>query len=191
MRYVDNKEGYMVVLNWLVKIFKALNSNQHPLEIAEGIGFGVLLALIPSNNLLWWMVFLVSFFLTINQSTMIVVMAVGKLFMPFVDPLLDSLGYVILTVPALEDFYDSFFNMPMMPLLRLHNTVVMGGFALGVLLYFPLLFVMVPAVRAYRKFVREKITQSKWFKAFTSSPLVASLIKMYKSTTTLSSKFKS
>ncbi|URA11284.1 TIGR03546 family protein [Thermospira aquatica] len=181
----------MIVVNWLIKIFKALNSNQHPLEIAEGIGFGILLALIPSNNLLWWMVFLISFFLTIHQGMMIVVMAIGKLFMPFVDPMLDTLGYALLTVSALEDFYDSFFNMPLVPLLKLHNTVVMGGFALGVLLYFPILFVMVPVVRGYRKFVREKIVQSKWFKAFTSTPLVAGLMKIYKSTTLISSKFKS
>lgn len=181
----------MIVLRWIVNIFKALNSNQHPLEIAEAIGFGVMLALIPTNNLLWWGIFLVSFFLTINQAVMMVVIAVGKLFVPFVDPFLEGLGYLILTVPALEDFYDSFFNMPFIPLLRLYNTMVMGAFAVGVLLYFPILFIMVPTVRAYRRFVREKIVNSQWFKAFTSFPLIAGIINVYKSVSGIYTKIKS
>ncbi|MFN4216156.1 MAG: TIGR03546 family protein [Brevinematales bacterium] len=181
----------MIVLKWLVNIFKALNSNQHPLEIAEAIGFGVMLALIPPNNLLWWGIFFVSFFLSINQAMMMVVIAIGKLLVPLVDPFLDSFGYAILTVPALEDFYDTFFNMPLIPLLKLHNTVVMGAFATGILLYFPILFLMVPAVRYYRRVIREKIVNSKWFKAFTSSPLIAGLIQTYKSVSDIATKIKS
>lgn len=181
----------MIILKWLVNIFKALNSNQHPLEIAEGIGFGILLALIPSNNLLWWGVFFISFFLSINQAVMMVILAIGKLFVPFFDPLLDSLGYMILSVPALEDFYDWFFNLLLIPLLRLHNTVVMGAFAFGILLYFPILFVMVRLVRYYRQVIRQKIIESKWFKAFTSSPIIAGLIDFYKNTSNIYDKVKS
>ena len=181
----------MVVINWLVKIFKAINSNQHPLEIAEGICFGVMLALLPSSNLLWWGIFFVSFFLSINQAVMVVFMAVGKIFVPLLDPMMESLGYLILTAPALEDFYDWFFNLPLIPLLRLHNTLVMGAFATSVLLYFPLLFVMVRLVRYYRRVIRQKIVESKWFKAFTSIPLIASLLKTYRSVTTITTKIHS
>jgi len=46
-------------------------------------------------------------------------------------------------------------------------------------------------VRYYRRVIRQKIVESKWFKAFTSTPLIASLLKTYQSVTTITTKIHS
>ena len=69
-----------------------LNANTRPGEIAAGAAFGLLLALLPGGNLLWFALFVLTFFLKLNMAMQFVVLGLLRLIAPLVDPALDSPG---------------------------------------------------------------------------------------------------
>ena len=55
------------MLKWISGLFKALNANQNPAEMAHGLALGVMLGLMPKNNALWYLI-LVFFLFAIISS---------------------------------------------------------------------------------------------------------------------------
>src|SRR6056297_3503837 len=126
-----------MIIKWIIKIFKAINSNKKPNELAAGVAFGLLLALIPGNNLLWISIFILTFFLKINLSMEFVFLAVFKLFIFILDPLLHSIGLFALNFNIFESIYTDFYNTPILPYTEFNNTIVMGGLLAGAILWYP------------------------------------------------------
>ncbi len=164
-------------VTWIAKLVAALNSNRRPGEIAAGAAFGLLLALVPAGNLLWILLFAVTFFLKINLGIEMLVLAILKLFVFLLDGLLHSIGLAVLTAPPLFGWFTWLYNMPTLPFFRFQNTVVMGGFLVGLLLWLPAYFLAIRFVRIYRDRLRDRIASSKVVQGFTRLPLVSSALK--------------
>ena len=77
------------MISFIAKLLVALNSNSRPGELASGIAFGLLLAFIPSGNLLWFAVFIIAFFIKHNIAALLLSMGLFRLFIPIFDPMLD------------------------------------------------------------------------------------------------------
>jgi uncharacterized protein (DUF2062 family) len=45
------------VFKYIKTFFTALNANAHPGDVAHGVAIGLLLALVPKGNLLWFFLF--------------------------------------------------------------------------------------------------------------------------------------
>jgi uncharacterized protein (TIGR03546 family) len=161
----------------LARTIVALNTNVRKEHIASGFAWGLLLALVPAGNLIWILLFFVSFFLKNNHGTQVLTIALFKLVLPLAAPLLDALGYAILTAGALEGVFTNLYNLPLAPLTRFNNSLVMGGLAAGVLLWLPAFLAIRAAVPAYRNTLAPRISGSKAYKAFIKLPLVSSLAK--------------
>jgi len=161
----------------LARTIVALNTNVRKEHIASGFAWGLLLALVPAGNLIWILLFFVSFFLKNNHGTQLLTIALFKLVLPLAAPLLDALGYAILTAGALEGVFTNLYNLPLAPLTRFNNSLVMGGLAAGVLLWLPAFLAIRAAVPAYRNTLAPRINGSKAYKAFIKLPLVSSLAK--------------
>jgi uncharacterized protein (TIGR03546 family) len=174
-------------LKWIIKLFKALNSNQNPKEIGAGVAFGVLLALLPSQNLLWVLIFSLVFFLRTNLGIMFIMLALCKPLAFLCDPLLHTLGYAVLTNKNLYDFFTRLYNVPFLFLTRFNNTIVCGAFLLGLLLWIPVFLVFTFLVKKYRDTLMVVIQNSKIYKAFMKSPLISSLYNLAKKTKDISS----
>ena len=86
----------------LARLIVALNANARPAEIAAGAAFGVLLALVPGGNLLWYAIFAIAFLVKMNLAAMLLLLGLLRLVVPFADPALDALGYAVLGLPALR-----------------------------------------------------------------------------------------
>ncbi len=56
------------MIKGIARLIVALNANTRPGEIAAGAAFGLLLALVPGGNLLWSVLFILTFFLKINMA---------------------------------------------------------------------------------------------------------------------------
>ncbi len=50
------------------------------------------------------------------------------------DPLLDKIGSTLLTETSLQGLWTQIYNAPLLPLLRLHNSIVLGALVVSLLL---------------------------------------------------------
>jgi len=172
-------------IQWLAKIIVALNANTRPVEIGLGISFAFWLGIIPFNlpamplfNLLWLALFLIAFFIKINQAIFMVFLAIFKLLAPVIYPLSAWLGYAVLTVPELYSFFTSLNEIPLLFFTYFNSPLVMGGFLLGLFLFGPLSLIASLLVRLYREKLRERIAHSKLVKAFFQIPLVKKISEL-------------
>jgi len=163
------------MITLVARFIAALNANSRPGEIAAGFACGILLALIPFGNLLWFLLFAVFFLLKLNAGTLLFTAALFKLFIGVLDPLVDSFGLSILTQPSLTPYLTSAINTPVLPLMEFNNSLVIGGLALGLLLWLPLFYGGRVAVKIYRKEIRDKLASSKLIKTFEKVPWIRKL----------------
>jgi uncharacterized protein (TIGR03546 family) len=165
------------MISFLAKIIVALNSNSRPAEMASAIAFGFWLALIPAGNLLWISLFIIAFFLKHNMGSFLFSLVIFRLITPLLDPFLDLLGGLILQIQFLQGFFTSLYNLPLLPYFQFNNTIVMGSFVLGLLLWVPLFMLFLNLVKLYRKTLAPKITESKLIKSLKNVPLFSKILK--------------
>ena len=179
-----------MILKWIVKILKAINSNKMPTEVAAGIAMGFLLALMPVKNLFWISIFIITFFLKINISMQIVTVAILKTFIFILDPVINKIGLFLLNIKFLEPVFNFLYNMPLMPFTNYNNSIVMGSFIFGIILWYPVYKLSFKGVIKYRTSVRDKIIQSKLYKSFIKLPIIKTIISLGSKTQKYFSKIK-
>ncbi|MDR1105400.1 MAG: TIGR03546 family protein [Treponema sp.] len=135
--------------------------NAEKWQIAAGVAWGVLLALVPLGNFFWIVLLLVSLFLRHKRILSLLVMAAARLFLPlFVMPI-DALGWAALHMDALQPFFTSLYNMPFVPFTRFNNTLVAGGLAGGIILWLPVFFAVFGLLSLYRSIIAPKLKGEK------------------------------
>ncbi|MDR1142010.1 MAG: DUF2062 domain-containing protein [Planctomycetaceae bacterium] len=113
-----------------------------PREIALGITFGVLLGFLPKANLLF-VVFAILFFLShANIIIGVLTTLVISFFAPWLYPLAERIGCEILVSAQGQQIIGTLFCIPVVPWTMLDNTVVLGMFLLGLLLFLPVFLVV-------------------------------------------------
>jgi uncharacterized protein (TIGR03546 family) len=166
-----------MIISWVAKVFVAINSNKKASQIALAISFAFVLALVPKANLLWVSLFILTFFLKLNQAVEMVFIAVFSLLLGFLDKFLDRIGFAILTIPSLGSFFTKLFNSPFFYLTKYYNSIVMGGLAVGIVMAFPIYFLSKYLIGIYREKAREKVANNKFIQAVLKQPLLAGLKK--------------
>ncbi len=164
-----------MLVTLISKILTALNSNVKKEQIAAGMSCGVLLALVPAGNLLWILLFTLTFFFKIHYGMQMLVLAVLKLALPLFAPLLDALGWAILNMDALAAFLGALYNAPLAPFTRFYNSLVMGGLVAGLVLWLPLFLAFGALIAWYRAKMAPRVTQSRAYRAFMKIPLINSI----------------
>ncbi len=165
-------------IKWIVNILKALNSNQNPQEIAAGVAFGFLLALIPSGNLLWFLLLCIVLLFRVNSAIMFIFIAILKPFVFLIDPFLHTVGYAILTQESFFNFFTKLYNIPFVFLTKFNNTIVFGGLIVGLILWIPIFILFSFLVKKYRDKVMAAILNSKIYKSFINLPIISSIVKL-------------
>lgn len=166
-----------MVIKWIAQIIVAFNSNVKRTQIAAGISCGLLLALVPAGNLLWIVLFLLFFLTKAHYGMGMIAMALVKLLGFLTSPALDAIGWAALNAKGLQPLFKELYAMPIAPLTRFYNTLVMGGFVSGMLLWLPVFFLSLGLVTIYRAKLAPAISNSKLTKAFLKLPLISSLAK--------------
>lgn len=173
-------------IQWIAKIFVAINSNTRPREIALGISFAFLLGIMPfllpampPINLLWLLLFFIAFFIKLNQAMFGVFLALFKLLAPLLYPVTSWIGFQILTIPALEGFFTSLNNIPVIPFTYFNSPLVIGGLVVGSALFVPLVLLSSQLLRLYRDKLREKLANSKLVKGFLKIPIIKKLSQVF------------
>jgi len=161
----------------LARALAALNSNVKKEQIAGGFACGVLLALVPPGNLLWILLFAVTYFTKINYGMQILVTFLFMALRPLAAPALDAVGWAFLNLEPLQGAFTALYNLPLAPFTRFNNSLVAGGLLVGLALWLPLFFAMRAFVAFYRARLAPKVAESRLYKAFRKLPLVQAVSK--------------
>jgi uncharacterized protein (TIGR03546 family) len=165
------------MLKPIIKLLTALNGNVKKGQIAAGFAWGLLLALVPAFTFFWIVLLVFSFCFRHNHGSKLVVMAVLKIFMALVYPLVDTLGWGILHLEPLQPFFTRLYNMPFVPLTGFNNTLVAGGLTAGLALWLPVYFFVSALIPVYRSKLAPRIRNSRVVKFITKLPFVSALEK--------------
>src|SRR5229473_700468 len=145
------------LLKLIQSLFGALHSEGTPGQLAAGIALGSILGLTPLVNLHNAVVFAALVLLNVSFAGGMLGWAV---FVPIgflLDPLFDWIGHALLFTPSFTPLLTSLYNVPIVPLTNFNNTVVLGSLVFGVV--------------RYRATIAERVAQSKWYRALTTSKL--------------------
>jgi uncharacterized protein (TIGR03546 family) len=162
----------MLLLKLVQSLFKALHSEGTPGQVAAGIALGSILGLTPLVNL--HNLAVVALILLFNVSVPGALLG-WALFLPLgfaLDSLFDAVGRrLLLETPALVPLWTSLADIPIIPLTNFTNTVVLGSLVFSLLGFVPIWLGSRWAVRRYRATIGERVKQSAWYRALTTSRL--------------------
>ena len=105
--------------------------------MAVGFACGLVLGLIPKGNLLAVFVATLLFSTKMNIAMGMFSAVVFSFAAPFGDPLTHRIGEAVLTHPTLMPLWRRLYQLPFAAWTGFNNTVVMGSFLLGILLFYP------------------------------------------------------
>ena len=161
----------------IAKLIIALNGNLRKGQIAAGFSWGLLLGLVPAGNAFWIVLFVVSFFFKHHHASKVLVIAILKLASGILAPLLDTAGWEILHIEALQPVFTQLYNMPFVPFTKFNNTLVAGGLVSGLVLWLPVFVLVSCLVPVYRSKVLPKMRDSKISGAIKKLPLLGPIIE--------------
>ena len=162
----------LTVVKLLQSLVKALHSEGTPGQLAAGIALGAILGLTPLVSLHNAVVFGLIVILNVSFPAAMLGWAV---FVPvgfLLDPLFDRIGrLLLLDTSALTPLWTALYNTPVVPLTNFNNTVALGSLVFAVACFLPLYVASRLGVVRYRATIGERVRQSKWYRAVTTSKL--------------------
>lgn len=162
----------------LVKLLKLLNSNSKASQIANSFCIGLLLGFLPKNNLLWFVIFVFFLFVRIHKACYGLMILVGMIIAPSLDPLFHKIGYAVLTFKPLENMYANFLEIPFVGFTRFNNTIVAGSLVGSLIAYIPLFVIVVLFVNVWRKYVAPVLVKSKFVKGLYKVPFIKKIVEL-------------
>ncbi|MCP4724530.1 MAG: TIGR03546 family protein [bacterium] len=152
----------MIILKIISRLISILKEGPTPNQVAAGFTLGMFLGMSPSFNLYAIIVLLLIFLLDINISASILGWIVFKLFAFLLDPVFHDVGFELLSETEwLNGFWTVLYNLPLIPLSKYNNTVVLGSIVLSILLFLPLFFASRLGIIQYREKLYPKVQKLK------------------------------
>lgn len=167
------------MLGGVVKFIGAMQGNARPSHVALGLSLGLCLAFMPPGNLLWPFVFIIFLFIKLNMPSMLIMALVGKLFTALFASQVEGLGYYLLTMEGLQGLWKSLYSLPLFPLTRFNNSLVLGGFVVGVasiIVSYPL---FLGFVSVYKKHIGPKLGDNPLIKKIKSLPIIKNIVGLF------------
>ncbi len=153
-----------LILKQLFAFIKLLNSDTGNISLAAGMTCGFILGMTPSLSLHSLLIFLILFFFRIQIGAALVTAFFFKFIAFLLDPAFHAVGSKMLEVEALQGFYTTLYNMPLIPFTRFNNSIVMGSAVITFALS-PLVFILSQIfIVKYREIVVARFRQTKIWK---------------------------
>jgi uncharacterized protein (TIGR03546 family) len=160
-----------LLLNQLFKFFKLLNSDTGTNQIAAGIVAGMILGFSPVFSLQSVLVFVIMFFFRVQIGAALLAAPVFAIPAYLLDPVFHSIGSKILEMDSLNSTFTQLYNMPIVPMTRFNNSVVMGSGVLAIALA-PVVYVLaLILIRTYRATVVARFQNTSVWKAWKATTL--------------------
>ncbi|NNL76348.1 MAG: TIGR03545 family protein [Desulfobacterales bacterium] len=137
-------------MQFILKLFRALNSAQTPWQVTLAITLGMIAGLTPLSGIQTVVIFFLAFLLNIHLGLFLASSAffagIGYLF----DPVFEQVGYMLLTSKGLSGLWTTWYNNGLMRLSYFNNTLVLGSTVIAILAAVPLYFLLGWSIGHYR-----------------------------------------
>jgi uncharacterized protein (TIGR03546 family) len=153
------------LLKQIFAFFQLLNSDTGTNQIAAGIACGLILGFAPVFSLQTVLVIILLFFFRIQIGAATLSAFFFKFVAFLLDPVFNRAGMAILETESLRPLFTDLYNMPIVPLTRFYNSVVMGSGVVSIILAIPMFFLAKKLVIKYRATVVARFQQTKVWKA--------------------------
>lgn len=160
-----------LILKQLFGFIKLLNSDTGTNQLAAGIAAGFILGMTPALSLQSLLIFLCFFIFRIQTGAAMLAAFFFSFVAYLLDPVFHAVGSSILELQSLSEAFTYMYNMPIIPLTRFNNSIVMGSGAVAFLLS-PFVFILSKQlIVRYRSVVLEKIKQTRVWQALKATAL--------------------
>jgi uncharacterized protein (TIGR03545 family)/uncharacterized protein (TIGR03546 family) len=149
-------------MKFLLKLFKALNSAQSPWQVTLAIVLGMVAGLTPLEGIQTPLILLLAFVLNIHLGLFFVASAFFAGIAYLFDPLLEQVGFALLTSDTLEGLWTSWYNSGVMRMTHFNNTLVMGSTAVALALAIPIYLLLGWVITRYRESIAVFINARPW-----------------------------
>ncbi len=160
-----------LLIKQLINLIRLLHSDTGQAQIAAGLAFGVFLGFAPFLSLQTVLVLFVVFIFRVQLGAVLLSAFFFKFVAFLLDPVADPIGRFLLENPSLRPLWTSMYNVPLLPMTRFNDSIVLGSFALSILLCPVLYFVFKKMVIKYQSSVVQKFEASKAWKLFKATKL--------------------
>lgn len=120
---------------------RLLSEHRTPQAIAAGASFGVVLGLIPKDNLVALGLLIAIGLLPVHHLIACAFAILGLLLSPWTDPWVHAVGKQFLSMPLAGSLISNLYQWPIVPWMRLENTLVAGGLVVGFSVWIPNYFI--------------------------------------------------
>ena len=159
-------------LGFLKDLVLALHGGKDPKHLAAGFALGAALGLTPKGTLFAAAYFLLFFLFRVDKRAALVSAAVFTPLGFALDGLAHSIGWALLSAHALRGLWTFLYDLPVVPLTRFNNTVVLGSVVLGALLYVPLYLGALRGAAYYDARLRARVEATPLVRALKGMALV-------------------
>ena len=139
------------MLHLLVNLFKALNANAAPGQLALSFVLGMILGLTPFWSAQTLIILALILVLRINLTALLVAWGFFTGLAYLLDPLFDQVGNWVLHLPQLQPLFTDWYNNAFWRLMHFNYTIVMGSWVVSIVLA-PFAFMLfLKLIRLYRQ----------------------------------------
>ncbi len=150
---------------------KMLNSETGHNQIAAGIAVGFVLGMTPILSLQGFLMIIFIFVFRVQAGAAFL----AAFFFAFagwlLDPVFHAIGSTVLEMEGLQGLLTAMYNMPLVPLTRFNNSIVMGAGVVTVAAMPFVYFISRALIVKYRETVVARVKQTKVWKAIQATSL--------------------
>lgn len=158
-----------LLLKQLFAFLRLLNSDTGHNQLAAGLACGIILGFAPFLSIQTLLVLALVFMFRIQLGAAFIAAFFFKFVAYLSDPAADVLGRWVLESEGLRPLFVTLYNMPLVPMTRFNNSIVMGSMVFSIILAVPAFFLFRSAILKYRETVVASFKQTKFWKAFTAT----------------------
>ncbi len=159
------------LLKQIFSFLKLLNSDTGTNQIASGIACGLILGFAPALSLQTLLVIALLFFFRIQIGAATIFAFFFSLVAWMLDPVSHQIGTAVLEMESLKPLFTEMYNMPIIPLTRFYNSIVMGSAVLSILLSPFVFFASRVLIQKYRELILARLQQTKLWKLVKATAL--------------------
>jgi uncharacterized protein (TIGR03546 family) len=158
-----------LLLKQIFAFFQLLNSETGTNQLASGLACGLILGFSPFLSIQTLLILCLVFFFRIQMGAAFLSAFFFKFVAFIFDPMADQLGRIVLETKSLHPFFTQMYNMPLVPLTRFNDSIVMGSAIVGLILAIPAFFVFRILIIKYRATFVAKFKGTKIWKSFAAT----------------------
>jgi len=153
------------LMNFIFKLIKTLHTKDAPHNLAIGFALGSIIGMTPLLSLHNLIVFIIILILNVNIGAAFFGIFFFDCFAYIFDDQFHSLGYFLLVkLKFLKPFWTCLYNIPIAPLTKFYNTVVLGSLLVSLVTFLPVYWGFKQIVKLYQLKVVSKVNRLKIMK---------------------------